>query len=197
MWLAACLAQDTEVLLLDEPTTYLDLRHQVELLDLIRDLADHHGITVGVVLHDLNQAAAIADHLILLEAGRVAAAGRPDEVLTSQLLSRVYEIPMRRRPMTGSPPRTPPPVAPPSPTPDPPAHHADCSSPRAPAALTKRADPVHVSRALLTCRTRWLRRLLWPAAAPPTRPRQRPNAHRRRPAPVRSPSPTAAVSRSP
>ena len=104
VWIAACLAQDTEVLLLDEPTTYLDLRHQVEVLDLVRDLADHHGITVGVVLHDLNQAAAVADHLILLEAGQVAAAGPPGEVLTSALLSRVYEIPIdvNHDPTTGS-----------------------------------------------------------------------------------------------
>jgi iron-chelate-transporting ATPase len=67
VWLASCLAQDTGVLLLDEPTTYLDLRYQVELLDLIRDLADDHGIAVGVVLHDLDQAAAVADRIALLE----------------------------------------------------------------------------------------------------------------------------------
>ena len=58
VWLATCLAQDTRVLLLDEPTTYLDLRYQVEILDLVRDLADDHGVAVGVVLHDLDQAAA-------------------------------------------------------------------------------------------------------------------------------------------
>lgn len=91
-WLAACLAQDTEVLLLDEPTTYLDLRYQVELLDLIRDLATDHGVTVGVVLHDLNQAAAIADQIVLLDRGRVIAAGTPAEVYDAELLSRVYEI---------------------------------------------------------------------------------------------------------
>jgi len=92
VWLAACLAQDTAVLLLDEPTTYLDLRYQVELLDLIRDLATDHGVTIGVVLHDLNQAAAVADHIVLLHQGRVAARGTPAEVYDAELLSSVYEI---------------------------------------------------------------------------------------------------------
>jgi len=91
-WLASCLAQDTAVLLLDEPTTYLDLRHQVELLDLLRDLAEVHGVTVGVVLHDLNQAAAIADRVVLLREGRVVAEGTPAEVFDAALLSEVYEI---------------------------------------------------------------------------------------------------------
>ncbi|MET4639900.1 ABC transporter ATP-binding protein [Mycetocola sp. 2940] len=92
VWLAGCLAQDTDVLLLDEPTTYLDLRYQVELLDLIQDLAAVHGVTIGVVLHDLDQAAAIADTVVLLEAGRVRAAGTPLEVFDTELLSSVYGI---------------------------------------------------------------------------------------------------------
>ena len=79
VWLATCLAQDTGVLLLDEPTTFLDLRYQVEILDLVRDLADEHGVAVGVVLHDLNQAAAVADRVVLLDArpGRAPRATRP------------------------------------------------------------------------------------------------------------------------
>jgi iron complex transport system ATP-binding protein len=92
VWLASCLAQETGVVLLDEPTTYLDLRYQVELLDLIRDLADDKGIAVGVVLHDLDQAAAVADSVVLLDAGRVVATGAPTDVLTSDLLTRVYGI---------------------------------------------------------------------------------------------------------
>ncbi|GIH03367.1 ABC transporter ATP-binding protein [Rhizocola hellebori] len=92
VWLATCLAQDTGVLLLDEPTTFLDLRYQVEILDLIRDLADEHRVAVGVVLHDLNQAAAVADHVVLLDRGRVAASGKPAEVLTAQHLSQTYDI---------------------------------------------------------------------------------------------------------
>nr|WP_203721374.1 ABC transporter ATP-binding protein [Streptomyces coelicoflavus] len=92
VWLASCLAQETGVLLLDEPTTYLDLRYQVELLDLVRDLADDHGIAVGVVLHDLDQAAAVADRITLLEAGRIVADGPPEDVLTPERLTAVYGI---------------------------------------------------------------------------------------------------------
>jgi iron complex transport system ATP-binding protein len=92
VWLASCLAQDTSIVLLDEPTNHLDLRYQVELLDVVRDLADLHGVTVGLVLHDLDQAAAVADHVVLLNHGRVVAAGSPSEVLTAELLTAVYEI---------------------------------------------------------------------------------------------------------
>ncbi|GAA1440476.1 siderophore ABC transporter ATP-binding protein CdtA [Leifsonia poae] len=92
VWLACCLAQDTDVLLLDEPTTYLDLRYQVEILDLIRDLADTHGVTVGVVLHDLDQAAAVADRVVLLSEGRVIAAGTPSGVYDAERLSSTYGI---------------------------------------------------------------------------------------------------------
>ncbi|WP_436387855.1 ABC transporter ATP-binding protein [Amycolatopsis sp. MEPSY49] len=92
VWLASCLAQDTALLLLDEPTTFLDLRYQVEILDVVRDLADRHGVGVGVVLHDLDQAAAVADRVLLLEGGRVTADGSPADVLTSANLSRAYGI---------------------------------------------------------------------------------------------------------
>lgn len=92
VWLATCLAQDTGVVLLDEPTTFLDLRYQVEILDLMRDLADAHGVAVGVVLHDLDQAAAVADCVVLLDAGRVRAAGPPLEVFRADLLSEVYGL---------------------------------------------------------------------------------------------------------
>jgi ferric hydroxamate transport system ATP-binding protein len=92
VWLACCLAQDTGVLLLDEPTNHLDLRYQVEILDLLRDLADESGIAVGVVLHDLDQAAAVADEVMLLADGRVRAVGSPAAVLTSGLLTEAYGI---------------------------------------------------------------------------------------------------------
>ncbi|TDD67900.1 ABC transporter ATP-binding protein [Jiangella aurantiaca] len=91
-WLASCLAQDTGLLLLDEPTTFLDLRYQIEILDVVRELADEHGIGVGLVLHDLDQAAAVADRILLLEAGTVTADGTPNEVLTPENLSRAYGI---------------------------------------------------------------------------------------------------------
>jgi iron-chelate-transporting ATPase len=92
VWLATCIAQDTGVLLLDEPTTFLDLRYQVEILDLVRDLADEHGVAVGVVLHDLNQAAAVADQVVLLDGGRVRASGPPAEVLEADALTDTYGI---------------------------------------------------------------------------------------------------------
>ncbi|NGM11493.1 ABC transporter ATP-binding protein [Verrucosispora sp. WMMA2044] len=92
VWLATCLAQDTPVLLLDEPTTFLDLRYQVGILDLMRDLADDHGVAVGVVLHDLNQAAAVADEVVLLHGGRVRATGTPAEVFTEPDLTETYGI---------------------------------------------------------------------------------------------------------
>ncbi|MFD6289250.1 ABC transporter ATP-binding protein [Streptomyces sp. NPDC060205] len=92
VWLAACLAQDTGVVLLDEPTNHLDLRYQIETLDLIRDLVDEHGIAVGVVLHDLDQASRVADTLVLMRSGRVHAAGRPADVLTAENIGEVYDI---------------------------------------------------------------------------------------------------------
>jgi iron-chelate-transporting ATPase len=94
VWLAACIAQGTGVVLLDEPTNHLDLRYQIETLDLVRDLADEHGVAVGIVLHDLDHAAYIADTLLLLSAGQIHAAGTPIEVLTSAHISEVYEIPV-------------------------------------------------------------------------------------------------------
>ena len=94
VWLATCLAQDPEVLLLDEPTNHLDLRYQVQTLDLVRELADEHGTAIGVVLHDLNHAASVADEVVLLSQGRVHAAGPPEAVLTADALSEVYGLPV-------------------------------------------------------------------------------------------------------
>jgi iron complex transport system ATP-binding protein len=92
VWFASALAQDTGVLLLDEPTNHLDLRYQVEVLELVRALADDHGVTVGVVLHDLNHAAAVADRVVVLAAGRVIADGPPASALDPDLLTAVYDI---------------------------------------------------------------------------------------------------------
>lgn len=92
VWLATCLCQRTSVLLLDEPTTYLDLRYQVEILDLIRDLADDHQVGVGVVLHDLQQASDIADRAVLLDAGHIVANGAPVEVMAPDVLSSTFGI---------------------------------------------------------------------------------------------------------
>jgi iron-chelate-transporting ATPase len=94
VWLATCLAQDTGVLLLDEPTNHLDLRYQVEILDLVSQLATDHGTALGIVLHDLNHAATVADTVVLLHRGRIVAVGEPAAVLTSEHLSEVYELPI-------------------------------------------------------------------------------------------------------
>lgn len=100
-WLASCLAQETSILLLDEPTNHLDLRYQSELLDLLRDLADDHGVAVGVVLHDLNQAAAVADDVALLVDGLIVATGTPEAVLTAERLSAAYRTPIEVLPHDG------------------------------------------------------------------------------------------------
>jgi ABC-type cobalamin/Fe3+-siderophores transport system ATPase subunit len=91
-WIAMALAQRTGLLLLDEPTTYLDIRYQIEVLKLVRALADDHGITVAVVLHDLNQAAAFADGMVVLAGGRIVATGPPAEVMTEDTIRRAFGI---------------------------------------------------------------------------------------------------------
>jgi iron complex transport system ATP-binding protein len=91
------------VLLLDEPTNHLDLRYQTEILDLVRDLADEHRVAVGVVLHDLNHAATVADRLVLLRDGAVFASGSPTEVLTDENLTEAYgiDVQVATDPVTG------------------------------------------------------------------------------------------------
>ncbi len=105
VWLAMVLAQDTGVLLLDEPTSYLDLAHQVDVLDLVRQLSDDAGITVVMVLHDLAMAARYADHLVAVKAGRIVAEGRPADVLTADTVADVFGITARviPDPDTGTP----------------------------------------------------------------------------------------------
>lgn len=90
VWIAMTLAQRTEVLLLDEPTTYLDVCHQLEVLDLLTDLNRDRGTTVVMVLHDLNQAARYADHLVALRDGALYAAGEPEQVVTRQMVADVF-----------------------------------------------------------------------------------------------------------
>nr|WP_212754496.1 ABC transporter ATP-binding protein [Nakamurella aerolata] len=92
VWIAMALAQDTDLLLLDEPTTFLDVSHQVEVLDLLTDLNSARGTTVLMVLHDLNLAARYADQLILLSGGRLHAVGDPETVLTRDNLRRVFGL---------------------------------------------------------------------------------------------------------
>ncbi len=92
VWVAMALAQDTPTMLLDEPTTYLDLSAQVELLDLIRTLNEQEHRTIVMVLHDLNLAARYADHLIVMRDGRILATGAPMDVLTHEILGAAFEI---------------------------------------------------------------------------------------------------------
>ena len=105
VWIAMALAQETEVLLLDEPTTFLDISHQIEVLDLLTDLNRNAGTTIVMVLHDLNLAARYADHLVALESGRVHASGQPAEVLTEDCVRTVFglEAHVIDDPVTGTP----------------------------------------------------------------------------------------------
>jgi iron complex transport system ATP-binding protein len=104
-WIAMALAQQTELLLLDEPTTFLDLAHQVDVLDLLDDLVRERGRTVVMVLHDLNQACRYADQLVALREGRVHAAGAPGEIVDDVFVRDVFGLDARvvDDPVTGSP----------------------------------------------------------------------------------------------
>ena len=90
VWIAMALAQETDILLLDEPTTFLDVAHQVEVLDLLTDLSVSRGTTIVMVLHDLNLAARYSDELVAMKSGRVHATGTPTEVVTSDLVESVF-----------------------------------------------------------------------------------------------------------
>jgi iron complex transport system ATP-binding protein len=104
-WIAMAVAQGTPVLLLDEPTTYLDLAHQIDVLDLITDLNRREGRTVVMVLHDLNQACRYADHVVAMKSGRVVAEGAPADVVTEQTVEDVFGLRCRivLDPVSGTP----------------------------------------------------------------------------------------------
>jgi iron complex transport system ATP-binding protein len=104
-WIAMALAQDTPTMLLDEPTTFLDLAHQCEVMDLLERLNKDDGRTVVAVLHDLNQAARYADHMIAMKAGRIVAAGPPAEVVTPEQVEHVFglAVHVQEDPLTGTP----------------------------------------------------------------------------------------------
>lgn len=92
VWIAMVLAQETSAVLLDEPTTYLDVTHQLELLDLLADLNAERGTTVVMVLHELNHAARYADHMVVMSAGRVVAEGAPGDVLTVECVRDAFGL---------------------------------------------------------------------------------------------------------
>ena len=105
MLLARALCQSTPILLLDEPTAHLDLQYQVSLLELVRKLVREDNIAVLVALHDLNLAARYADRVALMVAGRITALGSPREVLTPELISHAYCLPVDvvEHPLSGGP----------------------------------------------------------------------------------------------
>lgn len=92
VWIAMVLAQQTPLLLLDEPTTWLDITHQIELMELIRDLNRQHGRTLVVVLHELNHACRYATHLIAMRDGQIIAEGKPCDIVTPALIEQVYGL---------------------------------------------------------------------------------------------------------
>ncbi|SEN73697.1 ABC transporter ATP-binding protein [Lihuaxuella thermophila] len=91
-WIAMTLAQDTDILLLDEPTTYLDLTHQIEILDLLYDLNVQQGRTIIMVLHDLNLACRYAHHIVAIQNQQVYAQGRPEDIVTEQMVEDVFHL---------------------------------------------------------------------------------------------------------
>lgn len=105
VWIALALAQGTPLMLLDEPTTYLDLAHQVEVLDLLADLNEFEGRTIVLVLHDLNLACRYADHLIAMKDGRIVAEGPPEQVITASIVAEVFGLDAEviPDPLTGTP----------------------------------------------------------------------------------------------
>jgi iron complex transport system ATP-binding protein len=104
VWIAMVLAQETPYLLLDEPTTFLDIAHQYQLLGLLARLRDE-GRTVIAVLHDINQACRFADHLVAMRAGRVVAEGAPADIVDAALIEEVFDLPcvVVPDPVTGTP----------------------------------------------------------------------------------------------
>ena len=105
VWVAMVLAQQTPLVLLDEPTTFLDIAHQLEVLELLATLNRQHGRTIVAVLHDLNHAARYSDRVIAMRDGAIVAAGTPAEVFTEQSVERIFDLPCRviDDPVTGTP----------------------------------------------------------------------------------------------
>lgn len=105
VWIAMALAQQTDILLLDEPTTYLDITHQVEILDLLTDLNRRCGTTIVMVLHDINLSARYADHIIAMRSGEIIAQGTPESVIDSTLIRNVFDLESTviEDPVSGSP----------------------------------------------------------------------------------------------
>lgn len=95
VWIAMALAQDAKVLLLDEPTTYLDIRYQLQILRLIRRLNEEYGFTIIMVLHDVNQSLYYSDEIVALKSGKCIAQGSPQQILTGELIQKVYDVTLK------------------------------------------------------------------------------------------------------
>ncbi|MGB7237076.1 MAG: ATP-binding cassette domain-containing protein, partial [Rhodococcus sp. (in: high G+C Gram-positive bacteria)] len=95
VWVAMVLAQQTPLMLLDEPTTFLDIAHQIDLLELCSRLNREQGNTLVAVLHDLNHACRYADHIIAMKDGQVVTVGAPGDVITAELVESVFGLPCR------------------------------------------------------------------------------------------------------
>ena len=105
VWIALALAQETDILLLDEPTTYLDIAYQVEILDLLTELNRRKETTIVMILHDVNLSARYADHLFAICRGKLIAEGKPADVSTEELMQKVYQLNciVMKDPLSGAP----------------------------------------------------------------------------------------------
>lgn len=103
VWIAMALAQDTDILFLDEPTTYLDVRYQIEILRMIRQLNREYGITIAMILHDMNQSLHYSDEVVAMKEGQVVRQGQPEKIFTSQLVTSVYGISLPMQEINGRP----------------------------------------------------------------------------------------------
>ena len=103
VWIAMALAQDTKVLFLDEPTTYLDIRYQLQILKLIRKLNQEYGITIVMVLHDINQSLYYSDEIVAMKDGKIIAQGLPQKIITSELVKSVYDVELTISSVEGKP----------------------------------------------------------------------------------------------
>ena len=103
VWIAMALAQDTKILFLDEPTTYLDVRYQLEILRLIKKLNREFGITVIMVLHDINQSLYYSDEIVAMKDGKIIAHGLPEKIITTELVREVYGVDLTIQHVDGKP----------------------------------------------------------------------------------------------
>ncbi|MFQ9440515.1 MAG: ABC transporter ATP-binding protein [Acutalibacteraceae bacterium] len=92
VWIAMALAQDTKILFLDEPTTYLDIRYQLQILKLIRQLNQEYNLTIVMVLHDINQSLYYSDEIIAMKDGKIIAQGLPEDIITPELVKSVFDV---------------------------------------------------------------------------------------------------------